>query len=95
MNNQYKQLQPAEVFGLLSDPTRVDILNVLLSKKELCVGGISEKVNVSLSAISHQLRKLELLGVVSKCRYGQEVCYCLNRENGLAKQLIKFVKMLK
>lgn len=95
MPQTYKQLNSAEIFGLLSDPTRISILSILLSEKELCVGGISEKVSVSLSAISHQLRKLELLGIVSKCRYGQEICYCLNRENKLTNQLIKLIKVVK
>jgi DNA-binding transcriptional ArsR family regulator len=83
------------MFGLLSDPTRVNILNILLSKKEICVGNISEMANLSLSATSHQLRKLEFLGIVSKCRYGQEICYCLNKNSKLAGQLIKLIKTVK
>lgn len=77
---------------MLSDPTRISILKVLLSEKELCVGRISEATNTSLSATSHQLRKLELLGVVSRCRYGQEICYCLNKDNKLVGRLIKLIK---
>lgn len=95
MGNQYKQLEPAEVFSLLSDPTRINIFKVLMSEKEPCVGRISEMTRVSLSAASHQLKKLELLGVVSRCRYGQEICYCLNRDNKLTNQLIKLVKTVK
>lgn len=92
--NQYRQLEPAEVFGLLSDTTRISIFQTLSSEKEPCVGRIAERVGVSLSAASHQLKKLELLGVVSKCRYGQEVCYCLNRNNKLVGQLIKLIKTI-
>ncbi len=95
MNNQYKQLQPAEVFSLLSDPTRISIFKVLISENEPCVGTISEMTEVSLSAISHQLKKLELLGVVSRCRYGQTICYCLNRDNKLTGQLIKLIRTVK
>lgn len=95
MDNQYKQLQPAEIFSLLSDPTRISIFKVLISEKEPCVGRISEMANASLSATSHQLKKLELLGVVSRCRYGQEICYCLNQENKLTGQLIKLIKTVK
>lgn len=91
----YKQLAPPEIFGLLSDPTRVSILEILFADKELCVSGISEKARLSLSATSHQLRKLEFLGIVSKYRYGQEICYCLNKENKLTNQLIKLIKAIK
>lgn len=90
-----KQLNPAEIFRLLSDPTRINIFEILLADKELCVGGISEKAGLSLSAISHQLRKLEFLGIVAKCRYGQTICYRLNKENKLANQLIKLIKTIK
>lgn len=92
---QYKQLNPNEIFNLLSDSKRISILKILLSRKELCVSDIAENTKSSLSATSHQLRKLEFLGVVSKCRYGQEICYCLNLENKLTKQLIKLVKTVK
>lgn len=95
MNNQYKQLEPAEVFSLLSDPTRINIFKVLIAEKEPCVGRISEMTKSSLSAISHQLKKMELLGVVSRCRYGQEICYCLNRDNKLTRQLIKLIQTVK
>jgi len=91
MNNQLIQLQPSEIFGLLSDPTRISILKILLSGKEFCVGSISKKVMLSLSATSHQLRKLEFLGVVSKCRYGQEICYCLNKKSELANRLVELI----
>lgn len=94
MDNQYKQLQPTEVFSLLSDPTRISIFKVLMAEKETCVGRISEMANSSLSATSHQLKKLELLGIVSKCRYGQEICYCLNKDNKLVGKLIKLIKMI-
>ena len=88
-----KTQQSANVFGLLSDPTRLKILDILLeSKGELCVNEIAEAVDASPSATSHQLKKLELLSIVSRCRYGQEVCYCLNRSAGLVKRIIKLMK---
>lgn len=95
MINRYKQLPPAEMFSLLSDPTRINIFKVLTREKEPCVGRISEMTGVSLSAISHQLKKLELLGIISRCRYGQEICYCLNKDNKLVGQLIKLINTVK
>ena len=88
-----KQLEPAEVFSLLSDPTRINIFNILFSGKELCVGSISKKAGLSLSATSHQLRKLVFLGIVSKCRYGQEICYCLDKKSELVGQMIKLIRV--
>ena len=85
-------LNASSIFGLMSDPTRLNILATLLSKKELCVTQIAKETNLSLSAASHQLRKLELLGVVNKCRYGQEICYCINSKSILAKRMVKLLK---
>ena len=47
----------ADVFKLLGDPTRLMILRAL-GEGELCVCEIAELLGLSVSAISHQLRKL-------------------------------------
>ena len=63
-------------FKILSDPTRFRILSLLFeSEEELCVTDIAEKVNISHSAASHQLSKLEAHNIVSSYRDGQTVCY--------------------
>lgn len=85
-------METSNLFGLLSDPTRLNILQILMSNRELCVSGVAQKAELTLSAASHQLRKLEFLGLVSRCRYGQEICYCLNRDNVLTKKVIKLIK---
>ena len=48
-----------ELFKGFADPTRVHIL-YLLADRELCVSDIAEQVELSQSAISHQLRYLVL-----------------------------------
>ena len=66
-------------FKILSDPTRFRILSLLFeSKEELCVTDIAEMVNISHSAASHQLSKLEAHGIVSSYRDGQTMCYEVN-----------------
>ena len=50
----------AELFKGFADPTRVHIL-WLLAGQELCVTEISEAVELSQSAISHQLQLLKQL----------------------------------
>ena len=78
----------------MSDPSRIKILEALSSDKEFCVTDISKKTDVTLSATSHQLSKLELMGIVKKCRYGQNICYCLNRKNNLNKKIIRILKLI-
>ena len=50
-----KIIDLSELFKIFGDSTRVKIINVLLNN-ELCVNDISEKIKVSQSAVSHQLR---------------------------------------
>ena len=85
-------MKTADLFGFLSDQTRINILKTLSTHKNYCVTDISKRVNLSLSATSHQLRKLEHLGVVEKCRNGQEICYCINNKSALTKRIMRLLK---
>ena len=69
----------AELFNFLGDPTRLKILDLLMCGQEMCVKEIAEKVDVSRSAISHQLAKLEANEVVVARRDGQTICYQLEK----------------
>jgi ArsR family transcriptional regulator, lead/cadmium/zinc/bismuth-responsive transcriptional repressor len=53
----------AETFRVLGDPTRVRILDVL-ANGELCVCDIASLVQMSESAVSHQLRLLRHMRLV-------------------------------
>lgn len=53
-----KIIDLSELFKIFGDSTRVKIINALLDN-ELCVGDIAQKINVSQSAVSHQLRILK------------------------------------
>ena len=53
-----KIIDLAELYKIFGDSTRIKIINILIDN-ELCVIQISEKTNVSQSAISHQLRILK------------------------------------
>ena len=66
----------AELFKGFADPTRVHILS-LLAQKELCVTDIAEMVEVSQSAISHQLRLLKQMHLVRFRREGKNLLYSL------------------
>lgn len=66
----------AENFKALADPTRLKIL-VLLYAGERGVGDLANNLDVSQSAVSHQLRLLRSLDIVRYRREGREVYYDL------------------
>ena len=70
----------AEIFKALADPTRVRLISAL-AKMELCVGELAAAMDMSVSAISHQLRLLRRLRVVRSRRQGRHVYYSLDDEH--------------
>ena len=64
----------SEFFKIFADPTRLRILEVLITKP-LCVNDISEKLNISQSAISHQLKYLRTSNLVKTEKVGKNVFY--------------------
>ena len=68
--------QIADLFKGFADTTRVQILTILL-EGELCVGDIAEKVELSQSAISHQLRILKQMHLIKYRREGKNMLYSL------------------
>lgn len=71
----------AEFFKMFADPTRMRILTALLQGKELCVGCITDMVDVTQSAISHQLRLLKNSGLIKSRRDGKNIYYSLDDEH--------------
>ncbi len=67
--------QAAERFRLLSDPTRLRLLNELDLAGELAVGEVAERAGVGLSNTSKHLRQLERQGIVAKRRQGTTILY--------------------
>ena len=66
----------AEVFKVFGDSTRIKILYVLF-EAELCVCDIAQLLNMTQSAISHQLRILKQNRLVKNHRDGKSVFYSL------------------
>ena len=66
----------AEVFKVCGDSTRIKILYVLF-EAELCVCDIAQLLNMTQSAISHQLRILKQNRLVKNRRDGKSVYYSL------------------
>ncbi len=66
----------AELFKVFGDSTRIKILYVLL-ESEMCVCDIAELLNMTQSAISHQLRVLKQSQLVKFRREGKAIFYSL------------------
>ena len=70
----------AEVFKVFGDSTRIRILEAL-SKSEMCVCDIAFLLNMTQSAISHQLRVLKQARLVKNRRDGKIVYYSLDDDH--------------
>ena len=66
----------AELFKVFGDSTRIKILFVLL-KNSMAVNTIAEALNMTQSAVSHQLRILKTNGLVKYERNGKSLIYSL------------------
>lgn len=70
----------AELFKVFGDSTRIRILCVLF-ESEMCVCDIAALLNMTQSAISHQLRVLKNARLVKYRREGKVVYYSLDDQH--------------
>ncbi len=70
----------AELFKCFGDSTRVRILCALLCG-ELCVSELCEALNMTQSAVSHQLKILKSAKLVAGRRDGKQIVYSLADEH--------------
>ena len=66
----------ADLFKIFGDTTRMKILYALF-ESELCVCAIAELLNMTQSAISHQLKVLKDANLVGNRREGKTIIYHL------------------
>ncbi|MBO7399106.1 MAG: helix-turn-helix transcriptional regulator [Clostridia bacterium] len=66
----------ADFFRVFGDSTRIKILYALF-ESELCVCDIAGTLNMTVSAVSHQLKTLKQARLVSSKRNGKSVIYFL------------------
>jgi ArsR family transcriptional regulator, lead/cadmium/zinc/bismuth-responsive transcriptional repressor len=71
-----KAQRMADFFGLLADANRLRIIS-LLADTELCVGDLAIALDMSDSAVSHQLKTLRALRLVKYRKQGRHVFYQL------------------
>ena len=70
----------ASFFKVVGDETRMKIL-CAIAEKELCVNDIAEAVEMTKSAVSHQLRLLKEEGLVKARRDGKNMFYSLDDQH--------------
>lgn len=69
-------LSLAELFHQMSDATRLGLL-ISLQGEETCVCELADQSDVSVSAVSHQLRSLRTARLVTRRREGRHIYYSL------------------
>lgn len=70
----------SRLFKTMGDPSRLRILWAV-KDSEMCVCDIASFLNVSESAVSHQLRNLKIMKLVASRREGAVVYYRLNDDH--------------
>ena len=70
----------AELFKVFGDPTRIRILFVLF-ETEVCVCDLAKVLNMTQSAVSHQLRILKQNKLVKARRDGKSIFYSLSDDH--------------
>ncbi len=81
MDNRSENIrETVSLFKIFSDFTRLRIIDLLV-KDEYCVQDISDTLETSQSAISHQLKLLRDLNVVKTRKQGKQVFYSLQDEH--------------
>lgn len=76
MPNEEHLYDVSELFKVFGDSTRTRILSALF-EHELCVCDICKVVNMTKSAVSHQLKVLREANLVKFRKSGKEVFYSL------------------
>jgi ArsR family transcriptional regulator len=67
----------ADFFKVFGDSTRIKLLHLLL-EREMCVGDIADRLDMTQSAVSHQLRVLRQNELVKYRKEGKTVYYSLD-----------------
>lgn len=77
LKNEATVLQCAQQFGLVGDPTRMKICWLLCQHQELSVSDIANILDVSVSVVSHSLKRLKVNELVHSRQQHKQVFYSL------------------
>ena len=81
--NLYEKVNPvrmSDFFKMIGDETRLKIL-LILTENVVCVNGIASILDMTKSAISHQLRMLKQARLVKATRAGRHIYYSLDDDH--------------
>lgn len=78
--SELKAIQLAELFSALSDASRVRIISLLI-EGEMSVSALANGLTMTESAVSHQLRGLRQMHLVSARKSGRQVFYSLDDDH--------------
>ena len=73
---------------LLGDSTRFKMFILLSSNQELCVSEMANQLGISSSAVSQHFKSFEMLGLVTKQRTGQKICYVFSDDELVNKLMV-------
>ena len=76
MLDKNSQERIAALFKGFADTTRVQILSLLMGG-EMCVNDIAQAIELSQSAVSHQLQLLKQMHLIKYRREGKNILYSL------------------
>ena len=87
MNKKYKKIpidqemvKRARLLALAGDETRIRILCFMFEYDEACVSDIAESLDVPINTVSHHLRMMKDVGLLTSERMGVNICYKLLRD---------------
>lgn len=80
MLDEHIEQDVAQMFKAFSNPTRIKII-FALKNGSLTVSEICTALNMSQSAISHQLKELKMARLVTFHKHGREISYQLDDEH--------------
>ncbi|WP_312101803.1 ArsR/SmtB family transcription factor [Pygmaiobacter massiliensis] len=78
------------IFKILGDPTRMKLVWAL-NNREMCVCDLAATLDMTKSAISHQLKTMKELSVVKSRREGKNIFYSLDDQH--ITEIIKLAKI--
>lgn len=71
----------SDFFKVMGDGTRIQLLWALEEREELCVGDLAALLNMTPSAVSHQLRALRTAKLIRCRKDGKNVFYSLDDDH--------------
>jgi DNA-binding transcriptional ArsR family regulator len=71
----------AKIMNLVGNETRLKILYLIYKEKNICVCDLSDVLNLSVSAISQQLKKLKEGGLIIDEKQGKTIYYSIKDES--------------